>query len=188
MCKQDDKQTLMRAAQNTMQKTSLKPITQLIRPMVKKVLPQKSVIYQQLFDIWPDIVNGTEAKNTIPEKITFARQQQKEGVLAIWAQSSAQATEITYNRMMLIQRVNAVFGYALLADIKVTAHPGLGLLAKTKPNPKKVNSAPGISSQSLDKILSGISNPELRHTLSELGSVIPAQPIDNDENKGENNA
>lgn len=171
-----------------MQKTSLKSITQLIRPMVKKVLPQKSVIYQQLFDIWPDIVNGTEAKDTIPEKLTFPKQQQKAGVLAIWAQSGAQATEVTYNRMQLIQRINSVFGYALVADIKVTAHPGQGVAGKTRPNPQKVNSVQGIPSQSLDKILSGISNPMLRHTLSELGSVIPAQPIESNEHKGETNA
>lgn len=178
-----------------MQKTSLKPISQLIRPVVKKFLPQKNVIFQQLFDIWPDIVNGTEAVGTIPDKITFTRQQQKDGILAIWAQSGAQATEITYNRMMLVQRINSVFGYALVADIKVTAYPsgslgGLGGLntKKTAANPKKVNSDQGIPSQSLDKILSGISNPELRHTLSELGRVIPAQPVEINENKGENNA
>lgn len=171
-----------------MQKTSLKQITQLIRPVVKKVLPQKNIIYQQLFDIWPDIVNGTEAKDTIPEKMTFPRQQQNNGVLAIWAQSSAQATEVTYNRMMLIQRINSVFGYNLVADIKVTAYPGGGIMAKPNANPEKVNSIQGIPSQSLDKILSGISNPVLRHTLAELGSVIPAQPTENNEHKGENNA
>lgn len=178
-----------------MQKTSLKPISQLIRPLVKKFLPQKNIIFQQLFDLWPDIINGTEAMNTIPDKLVFPRQQQKDGVLSIWAQSGAQATEISYNRMMLIQRINSVFGYALVADIRVTAYPA-GVLAVTKkpiPNPEKVNSTQGnstqgIPSQSLDKILSGISNPELRHTLSELGRVIPAQPVENNKNKGENNA
>lgn len=171
-----------------MQKTSLKPITQLIRPVVKKILPQKNVVFQQLFDMWSDIVNGTEAKNTIPEKLSFPKDQQKNGVLSIWAQSSAQATEVTYNRMMLIQRINSVFGYALLADIKVTAHPGMGIMGKTRPNPEKVNSVQGIPSQSLDKILSGISNPILRHTLAELGGVIPAQTIESNEHKGETNA
>lgn len=171
-----------------MQNSSLKPITQIIRPVVKQVLPQKSVIFQQVFDMWPDIVNGTEAVNTIPEKITFTRQKQDNGVLAIWAQTGAQATEITYNRMALIQRINSVFGYALVGEIKVTAHPSLLNTKKPRANPQKVNSAKGIPSQSLDKILADISNPELRHTLSELGGVLEAQPTDNEQNKGDTHA
>lgn len=174
--------------EKAMQKTSLKPITQLVRPVVKKILPQKSALFQQIFDIWPDLVHGTEAKGTIPEKLAFTRKEQSNGVLSLWAQSSAQATEVTYNRTMLVERINTVFGFALLSDIRVTANPTQGLAARKKANLPKVNSPKGIPSQSLDKILAGISNPLLRHSLSELGSVLDAQPSDNEQDKGENNA
>jgi len=170
---------------------SLRPITQLVRPLVRKILPQKSVIFQQLFDHWPEIVAGTEAAGTIPEKLTFPHQQQKDGVLAVWARSSAQATEMTYNRQALIQRLNSVFGYALVRDIKVTAFPGAATPGVKKPNLAKVNSARGIPSQSLDKILGGISNPTLRTLLGELGAVLdqPAQAdTHNDTHKGDPHA
>lgn len=166
--------------------TSLRPVSQIIRPVIKDILPQKSIIFQQIFDLWSDIVNGTEAVSTIPERLTFPKNQQKDGCLAIWAQSSAQAMELTYNKTSLIHRINSIFGFALVSDIKVTAHPTKGLKSKT--TQAKVNPNRGVSSQSLDKILGDISNPSLRTILSELGQFLDPQPIDNKDSKGENNA
>jgi len=186
-------ETVMSQAENTTLKkparfgsSSLRSVSQLVRPLIKQALPQKSVIFQQIFDLWPEIVAGTECKNTIPEKLTFTKNQQKDGCLAIWAQSSAQATEISYNKKGLIHRVNGVFGYALLADIKVTAHPGKGL--KPRATPAKVNMNRGVPSQSLDKILGDISNPSLKTILGELGSFLDPEPIDNKDSKGEKHA
>lgn len=171
-----------------MQNTSLKPITQLVRPVVKKILPQKSALFQQLFDVWPDLVHGTDAAGTIPEKLSFAGKEQANAVLSLWARTAGQATELTYNRAALVQRINMLFGYALVKDIRVTAHPLQGLPPRRGANPAKVNAAKGMPSQSLDKILAGISNPVLRQHLMELGGVIEAQPVDIDKNKGENHA
>lgn len=182
----------MTAAQKTtsnkrMTKGSLRPVTDAVRPLVRKILPQKSVVFQQLFDFWPEIVANTEAERSVPEKLMFARQQQNNGVLSIWAQSSAQATEISYNRTQLLHRINAVFGYSLVSEIKVTAFPGTGTI-RPKTNPAKVNSNKGVPSQSLDKILDGISNPSLRETLAGLAGVLDAQPIDNPDSKGNSHA
>lgn len=169
---------------------SLKPVSQILRPVIKKVLPQKSVIFQQIFDLWSEIVTGTEAVNTIPEKLTFTRNQQKEGCLAIWAQSSSQATEVSYNKTMLIRRINSMFGYALVSDIKVTAHPAMitKRIATQGKTDNKVNANRGVPSQSLDKILGDISNPSLKTILNELGSVLDPQTTENKYSKGENNA
>lgn len=166
--------------------SSLRPVSQIMRPLIKQVIPQKSIIFQQIFDLWAEIVNNTEAAGTIPEKLTFTKNEQKSGCLAIWAKSSAQATEISYNKTALIHRINSLFGYALLADIKVTAHPGKGL--KPRANPAKVNMNRGVPSQSLDKILGDISNPTLKTILGELGSYLDPEPIENKDSKGENNA
>lgn len=175
--------------------TSLRPVSQIMRPLIKQAIPQKSVIFQQVFDLWADAVHGTEAVGTIPEKLSFkGHNQQQDGCLAIWAQSSAQATELSYNKAMLIHRINSLFGYNLLADIKVTAHPGKlpprleKQRARAKTNPAKVNMNRGVPSQSLDKILSGISNPSLKTILGELGGVLDPEVIVNKDSKGDNHA
>lgn len=184
-------QSVMPPVRQAKNGVTLRPVQQVIRPVVREILPHKSVIFQQVFDMWPDIAAGTAALGTVPEKLVFARQQQRDGVLHLWSQSSAQAVELTYQRGQLVQRINALFGYALVADIKVTANPRTLMAGKPKANPKKVNSSQAVSSQSLDKILGGISNPALRTILGELGSVLPVQPIDNlidnKDSKGETN-
>lgn len=162
--------------------SSLRLLTEAVRPIVKQILPQKSMIFQQIFDFWPEIVATTEAAGSIPEKLTFQRQQQNNGCLSVWARTGAQATEMSYNRTALIRRINSVFGYALVAEVKVTAFPGLGLPAAKKATPAKVKVAQGIPSQSLDKILGGISNPSLRQILSELGGLIDQPNPENDTN------
>ena len=167
--------------------SSLRPVSQIVRPLIKEAIPQKSVIFQQIFDLWPEIIQGTVAKNTIPEKLVFTKDKQKDACLAIWAQSSAQATELSYNKTMLIHRINSIFGYGLLADIKVTAHPGKGI-GKPKATPRKVNMNRGVPSQSLDKILGDISNPSLKSILGELGSFLDPEPIENKDSKGEKHA
>jgi hypothetical protein len=186
--KTTQKKSAKDAVSNDTARTSfgLKPVVQLVRPLVKKILPQKSIIFQQLFDVWPEIVGNSIAKGTIPEKMMFPPKQQNNGCLHLWTQSSAQATEISYQKADLIQRVNSVFGYALLADVRMTAHPTA--LKKRVTTPKSVNSNRGLPSQSLDKILGDISNPELKTVLGELGGFLDTEAIDNTTNKGKNNA
>jgi hypothetical protein len=167
------------------QATSLKPVGQVLRPVIKSVLPQTSVVFQQVFELWPDIVHGTEAMGTIPEKLVFARKEQKGGCLHLWVQTSAQAMELTYNKKTLLYRLNSFFGYSLVGDIKVTAHPGKG--KKAPANPIKVKQGRGVSCQSLDKILGGISNPSLKEVLGELGGCLDAETIETTQ-KGETDA
>lgn len=165
----------------------LRPVSQLVRPLIKQALPKKSVIFQQIFDLWPEITAGTEAANSLPEKLVFPANSQKGGCLSLWTNSSAQATELSYNRMALVHRINAMFGYGLLADVKVTAHPG-SAIRRPGPTPAKVNSDRGVPSQSLDKILGDISNPSLRTILEELGGVLDPEPVENKDSKGEKHA
>ncbi|MDB5478627.1 MAG: hypothetical protein JWM96_1122 [Alphaproteobacteria bacterium] len=185
MVNQQNTMDKRKSGRMTGQAYSLQPVMLAVRPIVKKILPQKSVVFQQLFEIWPDIVASTDAKSSIPEKLTFPRGEQKDGCLSIWAQSGAQAMEISYIKGLLIQRINAVFGFCLVADIKVTAHPSKIAVPAT-PVIKRLKR--GIPSQSLDKMLGGMSNPQLKATLGELGSFLDPETIENTYNKGETNA
>ena len=177
-----EKDARMESGRRFYQDIALKPIGNLVRPYIKKALPKKNIIFTQLFDMWPMLVAHTEAVSSIPEKLVFPIKKQQGAVLHIWAQSGAQAMEISFNKTALIQKINAVFGYAMVADIRVTAHAGHVLpkqRSAMRANPAKVNQGPALSSQSLDKILSGISNPELRSALRDLGGVISASANEN---------
>lgn len=171
----------------------LRPVTQVVRPVIKKILPQKSIVFQQLFDFWPMITSGMDAVETIPEKLTFPRGQQNWGILSLWTRTSAQAMELSYNKAQLIQRINSAFGYAMIADLRITAHPGKSLAPLTVVKRPLHNT--GIKGNVLDDILTGISNPALRTILGELGGMLQEDPGQRQEQnrltgtqQGENNA
>jgi hypothetical protein len=161
---------------------ALAPVSTAIRPIVRKFLPQKSVLFQQLFDIWPDLVAATEASGAIPEKLAMPRNKQNQAVLHIWAQSGAQAMEISFSKAHLMHLINTTFGYNLVADIRVLAFP------ETKKNAAEsvitASKRDSVCCQSLDKALAGISNPQLKSALTSLGAVLPPQTIE----KGQSHA
>lgn len=161
---------------------ALRPVSAAIRPVITKILPKSSAVFQQLFDIWHDLMVGTEAAQSIPEKLTLSRTQQKDGVLHVWTQTGAQATEMSFNKGMILQKINAFFGYNLVADIRVTAFPTIND-NKTAPRIAKLRHS--VPCQSLDKMLQDISNPALREVLADFSGVLESNPSKNIEITGD---
>jgi hypothetical protein len=145
----------------------LVPVSRAARPVIVKTLPKQSAYFQQLFELWVEITAGSIAAGTVPEKLTLPKGQQKDGVLSIWTVTSAQAAELSFEKSNLIQKINKLFGFSLVSDLRLVAFPKM--LAES---PVKVNVRPQKPSQSLDKTLSDISNPSLRSALNDLGQYL----------------
>ncbi len=167
----------------------LRPVSDAARPVIKKVLPKSSVVFEQLFDVWSDLMLGTEASASIPEKLALNRTQQKDGILHVWTQTGAQATEMSFNKTMIMQKINAFFGYNLVADLRITAFPQMMTLSNdNKTGVGIANMRQSIPCQSLDKMLQDISNPALREVLKGFGSVLESNPSENIDITGEKHA
>lgn len=150
--------------------STLMPVARLVRPIVKGLLPKNAVLLQQLFDAWPDLVKGTEAEGSFPEKLTFARGTQNKGKLQVSTLTSAQAMEIQFSQRALLQRINAFFGSETVSEIRVTAYPREIRVHESRSiTPSRVTKT---SCQSLDKDVARISNPALRARLAEFGSLL----------------
>ncbi len=159
--------------------TSMKPVSRLVRPIVKGLLPKNAILLQQLFDAWGDLMKGTEAEGAIPEKLTFLRGEQNKGKLYLCTLTSAQAMEIQFSQRALLQRINAFFGCETVAEIRVTAYPTATTSRQESPR-QVVKSTPTMTCQSLDKDMAGISNPSLRAILAEFGSLLHSTDKGND--------
>lgn len=166
---------------------AMQPVSEAARPLIKKALPKTSAYFQQLFDVWGDLVTGTEAALSIPEKLTYTRDSQKDGVLHVWAKTGAQATEMSFNKAMILRKVNAYFGFNAVGDLRVTAYPSMNDNAGRK-SVRIGKSAKGVSCQSLDKSLSDISNPALREVLAGLGGVLDPNSSENKDITGDTHA
>jgi len=172
---------------------ALRPVSSAVRPIVKSILPASSVVFQQLFDIWADLMAGTEAAAAIPEKLVLGRDKQKDGVLHLWTKTGAEATELTFNKMMILRKINAHFGYSLVADLRVTAFPTAITKSAGKANDNTgqgriAKPVKGVPCQSLDKILQDISNPALREVLADFSGVLESNPSENMEITGDTHA
>lgn len=144
-------------------------MAQAVRPLVKKALPKSAAFLAQLFDAWPDLTQNGVAHGTIPEKLVMPRGQQHDGTLHLWARTSAQAMEIAFSQAQILQTVNAFFGRRIVRDIRITAFP---VTIVTESATVQVSQTPRLSCQSLDKSLSGISNPFLKSLLMEFGGLL----------------
>lgn len=167
--------------------TALSPVARIVRPVVTRLIPKSSAVFQQLFEVWPDLVTGTEGQGSLPEKLVFARASQKDAVLHVWAGTSAQATEMSFNATIFIQKINALFGYNLVREMRVTAFPKT-LSAAQKESVSKALPRVAMTSQSLDKALQGISNPALKSILAELGGVLDTDAASPHATKGDHHA
>jgi hypothetical protein len=163
---------------------ALRPVGQAVRPVVKRALPKSSAAFHQLFDVWADIAAGTEAQDTIPEKLLFPRGKQDGAVLHLWARTGAQATEVAFNKAALLRRINTIFGYACVADLRVTAFP----VAANRESPRDVQRKSGLSCQSLDKNLGDISNPTLKAALADLGGLLDSSLPTTQPSEGDHHA
>lgn len=159
-------------------------LSRLVRSVIKDKMPKRTVLFEQLFDAWPDLVHGTEADKSMPDRLTFARNSQNNGQLHVWALTSGQATEMTFNQIQLIQRINVWFGSNIVGNLRVTAFPSCGDILKPRSESarRKVNHVGLGKSQYLDKVTDGISNPVLKTALNELGPLLDSGAPDSQTN------
>jgi hypothetical protein len=76
---------------------------------------------------------GTEADKSMPDRLVFARNSQNNGQLYVWALTSAQATEMSFNQSILITRINAWFGSNVVGNLRVTAFQARAIVPQAAP-------------------------------------------------------
>lgn len=131
------------------------------------VLGKQGLGEAQLLQQWPAIVGDDLARHCWPVKLSFPRGQRRDGTLRLRV-VSALALEIQHREPVLLERINAYFGYRAvirLALIQGAAPPE----PARPPAPRPLAAA---ERQALGDRLDGIAEPGLRGALERLGSAI----------------
>lgn len=118
---------------------------------------------------WAEIVGPSLARTALPEKIVYAGGENAEGTLHLRVAHGTAALEIQHLEPVLVERINAYFGYRAVARLRLVQGP--------LPAPKK---APAPVTRPLDRDeerelalrLAPVSDPRLRETLAALGRAI----------------
>ncbi len=121
----------------------------------------------QLVTQWEAVIGAELAAKLAPERLTFARGERRNGTLRLRV-ASAFATEAQHLEPVLIERINAFFGYGAVARLVLVQGPPLNAL----PARPVLRTLTPREQQAVENRVAGIADPELRAALARLGTAV----------------
>lgn len=117
---------------------------------------------------WPDIVGPALADCSLPERLTFPRDEKRGGSLYIRVQGSM-APELQHFEPMIIERINSYYGYQAVERLVYRHGPvPMRRQKQRRPEPNLTDS----QEKELEEQLKGVTNTELYKALFRLGSEV----------------
>jgi hypothetical protein len=154
------------------QKKGLRPLIQSARPLMQKSLGMAGFSQSDIILRWAEIVGDDLYKLTLPLKISWPKRPQNDapqdpGTLYLRVESAI-VLDITHQKSLILERVNAYFGWRAVQDIKITQGPVLRKLpyAPVKPTLQ--------AAKKVAKLVETIEDEALKAALISLGSHIYA--------------
>ena len=117
---------------------------------------------------WPDIVGPALADCSLPERLTFPRDEKRGGSLYIRVQGSM-ALELQHFEPMLIERINSYYGYQAVERLIYRHGPVPMRRQKTRPVSAALTDS---QKENLEEQLAGVTNKELYKALYGLGREV----------------
>ena len=120
----------------------------------------------QLVQDWAAVVGPELAKHSQPRRLSFPPQERRDGTLTI-AVAGPLALELQHMEPLLLERVNAQFGYRAVERIRYVQETPR---QPARPRPTAPAPAPDESA------LAGVEDADLRAALKRLAAAIAADP------------
>jgi hypothetical protein len=140
------------------------------RDLTQAAFARYGFAYGELLSQWAAIAGSAIGKVCKPERISWPRQagetRQRQGGTLILRADPGRALELHYETPHLIERINAFYGYAAIAVIKIRQAPTPAGKAAVKPQPV----LPATETAALDAELAGVGDEALRQALRRLGT------------------
>ena len=145
-----------------------------IRPLVKQILGKNGFMQVELASNWEEIVGENLCRYVLPQKISFNKDERTEGTLYLMVYGGAFAMEVENNKLKILQKVNAFFGYEAVGKIKILQNnnPENFLINKNVYDKPKKNLVSENEQTYIDGVLNGIENENLRLKLNLLGQAV----------------
>ena len=147
---------------------SLRAIAAEVPRIAAPVLGKRGFAEAQLVAQWPDILGADLARRTAPEKLSFPRGDRRDGTLRLRVASGA-ATEVQHRSPLILERINAFFGYRAVARLTLVQGPPARPAPAGPPTPRPLAAQ---ERQALDRRLAAIEDPALREALRALGEAV----------------
>ena len=150
-----------------------KAIAEFSRQLTRQPLGKRGFAEVSLITHWPEIVGQAQALGSVPLKIAFPREERSGGVLHVRVSTGGLATEFQYRKELIVSRINSHFGYAAVADLRISQGHVPPRAPKKKLLPQPV--LPPDQEQALQQSLAGVEDEEMREALARLGRRLAAK-------------
>ena len=121
----------------------------------------------QLVTQWEAVIGEELAAKLSPERLVFPRGERRGGTLRLRV-ASAFAVEAQHLEPVLIERINAFFGYGAVARLAFIQGPPL----TAAPAPPRLRKLSAEEQRDIESRVAGVADPELRDALVRLGSAV----------------
>lgn len=147
------------------------PASGLLAERIRKAGESRGFAMTRLLTHWAEVVGEDLARVTRPVKVAYGR----EGIgatLTVWAQG-AMAPVVEMQKARIVERVNAVYGYAAVARVALTqTDPGGFAEAPAAYAPPPARTIPPAAETAAE----GVTDPGLRDALSRLAANVMMKP------------
>lgn len=155
-----------------------KEIEEIAFDVIEPGLNQLGLVSSSIIRNWASIVGPNLAENTRPEKLYFSPKSRTHGTLHILARQGFN-TIIQHSSAEIIFRINAHFGFAAIADLRISKRfykelETTGTRAARKIISTRVTPAASLSPR-VAQLVHSIKDPDFKKAFEELGRLIKAR-------------
>ena len=91
-----------------------------INYILRRIIGQKNKVLAEIIINWPRIVGGELSSNASPMKIYSIREKGEQiNVLLVQADSSAAGLKLSYQQVLVIERIAIYFGHKAVHRLKI---------------------------------------------------------------------
>ncbi|MEZ5918788.1 MAG: DciA family protein [Alphaproteobacteria bacterium] len=153
----------------------MRPLSESTARVASRHFERKYIALGRIVKHWPEIVGASLADKTQPVKIHY-RKAEKKGAKALTsldiAARSADATMLHYQKDLILERINQIFGERWISAIRFVSTP-----ANTEPLLRKKRPAPltPVEKNTLSGMLHSVQDESMHLSLQKLGAAIIAK-------------
>lgn len=153
---------------NSVRNPGLKTLQQSVLKITDVAIRKRGFVESALIHKWTSIVGKEIAAWSVPNRLVFLRGSTLDATLHLDV-LSARALEIQHNELVILERINVVFGYKAINKIAIRQVNSLSRTLKQPPAPTVLTESE--KSWVSDQIKNH-SNAELKNALEALGQAI----------------
>ena len=149
----------------------MKPVSRSVPALLSKAFQRKYIALGRIVTHWAEVVGPDFADRAQPAKIHYRKgktAKDKSTATLDIAASSADCAVMVYQKDVILQRINQLFGDGWVTDIKfLHVEPK----RPSKP-PKRIKTLTSDEKNHLSQILETVDDPDIKERLARLGQSI----------------